>query len=239
VLILLLTLGLIAGAASGAPAPGVAGLNEPGNTPLRLAIQLTLAALVPMVFVTMTPFLRISVVLHFLRQAMGTQTVPSNQVIVALSALLTILAISPQLTAIYEGVLQPYNKGAMTEEQAFTAGGVQLKSYMLPFVGEKEIAMMLRVSRSNAPKSPSDLAFPVIAGAYMLSELKSAFKIGVLLYMPFLIVDLIVSAVIVTLGMIQLPPVMVSAPFKILIFVLADGWTVIIDAVMKSLDVVR
>ena len=230
---------LFTGLAVAAPAQNAVGLGEAGNTPLRLAIQLTLAALVPMVFVTMTPFLRISVVLHFLRQAMGTQTVPSNQVIVALSALLTILAISPQLTAIYQSVLQPYNRGAMTEEQAFAAGGVQLKSYMLPFLGEKEIAMMLRVSRASAPKSPADLAFPVIAGAYMLSELKSAFKIGVLLYMPFLIIDLIVSAVIVTLGMIQLPPVMVSAPFKILIFVLADGWTVIIDSVMKSLEVVR
>ena len=213
--------------------------NDPGNTPLRLAIQLTLAALVPMLFVTLTPFLRISVVLHFLRQALGTQTVPSNQVIIALSALLTILTISPQLTAIYEQVVQPYNKGTMSEEQAFSVGGAQMKGYMVPFLGEKEIAMMLRVSHSPAPKNPSELAFPVIAGAYMLSELKSAFKIGVLLYMPFLIVDLIVSAVIVTLGMIQLPPVMVSAPFKILIFVLADGWTVIIDAVMKSLQAVR
>jgi flagellar biosynthetic protein FliP len=127
----------------------------------------------------------------------------------------------------------------MSEEQAFVAGGIQMKSYMVPFLGEREIAMMLRVSHGPAPKSPADLGFPVIAGAYMLSELKSAFKIGVLLYMPFLIVDLIVSAVIVTLGMIQLPPVMVSAPFKILIFVIADGWTVIIDAVMKSFEVVR
>ena len=218
-----------------APTPGA----EPGGSALRLAIQLTLAALIPMVFVTMTPFLRISVVLHFLRQALGTQTVPSNQVIVALSSLLTILAISPHLSAIYEGVVVPYNKGAISEEQALSTGGAELKRYMLPFLGEKETAMMLRVSRATPPKSPSDLAFPVIAGAYMLSELKSAFKIGVLLYMPFLIVDLIVSAVIVTLGMIQLPPVIVSAPFKILIFVLADGWSVIVDSVMKSIEVVR
>lgn len=219
-----------------APAAGGA---DSSATPLRLAIQLTIAAMLPVVFVTMTPFLRISVVLHFLRQAMGTQTVPSNQVIVALSGLLTILSISPQLNAIYTGVIQPYNRGAITEEQAFETGGAQLRTYMLPFAGEKEIAMMLRVSKAQAPKTPSDLGFPVLAGAYMLSELKSAFKIGVLLYMPFLIVDLIVSAVIVTLGMIQLPPVMVSAPFKILIFVLADGWTVILDSVLKSLEVAR
>ena len=220
-------------------APTPAANAEEGGTALRLAIQLTLAALVPMFFVTLTPFLRISVVLHFLRQALGTQTVPSNQVVIALASLLTCLSITPQLTAIYEGVIQPYNKGAMTEEKALAEAGAQMKSYMIPFLGEKEIALMLRVSRSAAPQSSADLAFPVIAGAYMLSELKSAFKIGVLLYMPFLIIDLIVSAVIVTLGMIQLPPVMVSAPFKILIFVLADGWTVIIDAVMKSLEVVR
>lgn len=220
-------------------APSAPTALDAGNTPLRLAIQLTIAAMIPMLFVTMTPFLRISVVLHFLRQALGTQTVPSNQVIIALSALLTVLSISPQLSAIYQGVIEPYNKGTMNEEQAFAAGGAQMKSYMLPFLGEKEIAMMLRVSRGAVPKTPADLAFPVIAGAYMLSELKSAFKIGVLLYMPFLIIDLIVSAVIVTLGMIQLPPVMVSAPFKILIFVIADGWSVIIDAVMKSFEVVR
>ncbi|WP_051669859.1 flagellar type III secretion system pore protein FliP [Bryobacter aggregatus] len=212
---------------------------EPGGAALRLAVQFTLAALVPMFFVTLTPFLRISVVLHFLRQALGTQTVPSNQVVIALSSLLTILAISPQVTAIYKDVIQPYNAGKMAEEQAFTAGGAQMKTYMLPYLGEKEIALMLRVSHAPAPKSPSELGFPVIAGAYMLSELKSAFKIGVLLYMPFLIIDLIVSAVIVTLGMIQLPPVMISAPFKILIFVVSDGWTVIIDALMKSLQVAR
>lgn len=219
-----------------APATATA---EASGTSLRLAIQLTLAALVPMAFVTLTPFLRISVVLHFLRQALGTQTVPSNQVIIALSSLLTLLAISPQLAAIYEGVIIPYNKGGLTEQQAFVAGGAQMRRYMQPFLGEKEVAMMIRVSRSATPKSPDDLAFPVVAGAYMLSELKSAFKIGVLLYMPFLIIDLIVSAVIVTLGMIQLPPVMVSAPFKILIFVLADGWSVIVDSIMKSLEVVR
>lgn len=213
--------------------------NEPGGVALRLAIQLTIASLIPMFFVTLTPFLRISVVLHFLRQALGTQTVPSNQVVIALSALLTILAISPQLTAIYTDTIQPYNAGKLAEEQAFIQGGAQMKGYMIPFLGEKEIALMLRVSKAPPPKSPSDLGFPVIAGAYMLSELKNAFKIGVLLYMPFLIIDLIVSAVIVTLGMIQLPPVMVSAPFKILIFVLADGWTVIIDAVMKSLQVIH
>jgi len=227
---------LLAPAALAAP---VSSATDISSTPLRLAIQLTIAAMIPVMFVTLTPFLRISVVLHFLRQALGTQTVPSNQVIIALSALLTILSITPQLTTLYEGVIQPYNKGTLREEQAFTAGGAEMKKYMLPFLGEKEIGMMLRVSRSAPPKTPADLAFPVIAGAYMLSELKSAFKIGVLLYMPFLIVDLIVSAVIVTLGMIQLPPVMVSAPFKILVFVLADGWSVIIDAVMKSLEVVR
>jgi flagellar biosynthesis protein FliP len=233
-----LILGCFFAAAACAAPTGAAG-NETGNTPLRLAIQFTIAAMLPMMFVTLTPFLRISVVLHFLRQALGTQTVPSSQVIIALSALLTILSISPQLSAIYEGVIEPYNKGTMTEQQAFAAGGAQMRTYMVPYLGEKEIAMMLRVSRSPAPKTPADLGFPVVAGAYMLSELKSAFKIGVLLYMPFLIVDLIVSAVIVTLGMIQLPPVMVSAPFKILIFVLADGWAVILDAVMKSLEVAR
>jgi flagellar biosynthetic protein FliP len=218
-------------------AAGVAA--EAGSTPLKLAIQLTLAAMVPVAFVTLTPFLRISVVLHFLRQALGTQTVPSNQVIIALSGMLTLLTISPQLLSIYEGAVLPYNRGALSEEQALSTGGQQMKSYMLPYLGEKEIALMLRVSRAAAPRNPSELGFPVVAGAYMLSELKSAFKIGVLLYMPFLIVDLIVSAVIVTLGMIQLPPVMVSAPFKILIFVLADGWSVILDAVMKSFEVAR
>ena len=166
--------------------------NEPGGVALRLAIQLTIASLIPMFFVTLTPFLRISVVLHFLRQALGTQTVPSNQVVIALSALLTILSISPQLTAIYTDTIQPYNAGKIAEEQAFIQGGTQMKGYMIPFLGEKEIALMLRVSKAPAPKSPSDLGFPVIAGAYMLSELKNAFKIGVLLYMPFLIIDLIV-----------------------------------------------
>jgi flagellar biosynthesis protein FliP len=223
-------------AANAAAAPPNA---ESSGTALRLAIQLTLAALVPMFFVTLTPFLRISVVLHFLRQALGTQTVPSNQVIIGLASLLTCLSISPQLTEIYKNGVQPYNEGRISEEQAITLAAAQLKSFMLPHLGEKEVAVMLRVSKQTAPASPKDLSFPVAAGAYVLSELRISFRIGVLLFMPFLIIDLVVSAVIVTLGMIQLPPVMVSAPFKILIFVLADGWSVIVDSLMKSLEVAR
>jgi flagellar biosynthetic protein FliP len=221
-----------------APTNGVPS-DTSSSTALRLAVQLTVFAVIPMFFVTLTPFLRISVILHFLRQALGTQTVPSNQIIIALASMLAVLSISPQVKAIYEQGVLPYNAGRLSEEKVLVLAADQLKSYMLPHLGEKEIAMMLRVSKQTAPATPRDLAFPVVAGAYMLSELKAAFRIGVMLFMPFLMIDLIVSAVIVTLGMVQLPPVMVSAPFKILIFVLADGWTVIIDSIMKSFEVVR
>jgi flagellar biosynthetic protein FliP len=204
---------------------------------LRLAVQFTLAAILPLAFVSLTPFLRISVVLHFLRQALGTQTIPSNQIIVVVSALLSLSAIGPQAKEIYENSFIPYNDGKLTEATALEQAATVLKSYLIPYTGEKEVALVVRLAKAERPKSVADLGFGCVAGAYVLSELRTSFKIGVLLYMPFLIVDLIVSAIIVTLGMIQLPPVMVSAPLKLLLFVLSDGWAVIIDSLAKSLKV--
>lgn len=213
--------------------------SEMSNSSLRIALQLTLLALLPVAFTTLTPFLRISIVLHFLRQAMGAQTVPSNQVIVGLSAMITLALLAAPMNRIQEEVVVPYNQGVLSEQEALNRIASAAKTYMAPNLGEKEVALMVRLTHQAAPKNVNDLSFPVVGGAYVLTELKTAFKIGVLLYMPFLIVDLIVSAVIVTLGMIQLPPVMISAPFKILIFVLADGWTLILDSLIKTFEVVR
>lgn len=207
------------------------------SSALRLAVQFTLAAILPLAFVSLTPFLRISVVLHFLRQALGTQTIPSNQIIIVVSALLSLSAIAPQAREIYEKSFLPYNNGKLSEAAALEQSGGALKEFMLPYLGEKEVALVIRLSKAERPKSARDLSFGCVAGAYVLSELRTSFKMGVLLYMPFLIVDLIVSTVIVTLGMVQLPPVMVSAPLKLLLFVLADGWAVIVDSLAKSLKI--
>lgn len=207
------------------------------SSALRLAVQFTLAAILPLAFVSLTPFLRISVVLHFLRQALGTQTIPSNQIIIVISSLLSLSAVAPQAKEIYEKSFLPYNNGKLSEAIALEQSGGALKEFMLPYLGEKEVALVIRLSKSDRPKSARDLSFGCVAGAYVLSELRTSFKMGVLLYMPFLIVDLIVSTVIVTLGMVQLPPVMVSAPLKLLLFVLADGWAVIVDSLAKSLKV--
>lgn len=220
-----------------APMAWAANPEPASGSALRLAVQFTLAAILPLAFVSLTPFLRISVVLHFLRQALGTQTIPSNQIIVVVSALLSLSAIGPQAKEIYENSFIPYNDGKVTEAAALERAATVLKSYLIPYAGEKEVALVVRLAKAERPKSVADLGFGCVAGAYVLSELRTSFKIGVLLYMPFLIVDLIVSAIIVTLGMIQLPPVMVSAPLKLLLFVLSDGWAVIIDSLAKSLKV--
>ena len=221
------------------PAGSVSGLNLIGGSqsvsaPMQIVILMTVLTLLPAVVMCVTPFLRITVVLHFLRQALGTQTTPSNQVLLGLALFLTILVMQPVATEVYHKGWEPMDQGKLSAMDAFTEGSKPLDAFLLRFAREKDIQLFLNITHTPAPRKPQDLDMKVLAPAYILSELKAGFQIGAVLYLPFLVIDLVIASVTVSIGMMQLPPVMVSAPFKILLFVLADGWNLIIGSLMKS-----
>jgi len=204
------------------------------GAPLQIILLLTALALLPALIMCVTPFLRITVVLHFLRQALGTQSTPSNQVLIGLSLFLSFLIVQPIVNEVYTSAWRPLEEGTMTSAQAFERGSRPVKSFLIRFAREKDIRLMLELTHARAPARPSDLGLDVLAPAYILSELKTGFQIGAILYLPFLIIDLIVASVTLSVGMVQLPPVMISAPFKILLFVLVDGWNLVIGSLMRS-----
>jgi flagellar biosynthetic protein FliP len=210
----------------------------PGGTlsqPMQIIILLTLLTLLPAVIMAITPFLRISIVLHFLRQALGTQTAPSNQVLIGIALFLTILIMQPIAAEMYEKGWAPVEKGEMTWQEGFDEGARPLRAFMLRFTREKDIALFVELSHLDKPRTPADLPMVVMIPAYILSELKAGFQIGAVLYLPFLVIDIVVASVTLSIGMIQLPPIMISAPFKILLFVLVDGWNLVIGSLMKGL----
>ena len=234
-------LALFAGIAHAAApqTPSVMGIQlsktgESLSVPMQIVILLTLLTLLPALVMSITPFLRIAIVLHFLRQALGTQTVPSNQVLVGIALFMTILVISPVATDMYHQGWEPLQNNKLTVEQAFDAGAKPLKAFLVRFAREKDVKLFLDITKSPAPHTPADLDLRILIPAYILSELKAGFQIGAVLFLPFLIIDMVVASVTLSIGMVQLPPVMLSAPFKILLFVLADGWNLVIGSLMKG-----
>lgn len=225
-----------------APPSSLFGLGGPGlgrredlGLPVQLVVLMTVLTLLPAVLVSLTPFLRISIVLHFLRQALGTQTVPSNQVLVGLSLFLSLLVVQPVLQEAYDRGWAPLERGQVSRSEAWDQGTRPIRTFLLRFAKERDITLMLEVTRSAPPRQASDLSLSILAPAYVLSELKAGFQIGAVLFLPFLIIDLVVASVALSIGMVQLPPVMISAPFKILLFVLVDGWGLIVGSLMKSI----
>jgi flagellar biosynthesis protein FliP len=212
-------------------------MGKSGDTlgvPMQIVIMMTLLTLLPAVVMSITPFLRITIVLHFLRQALGTQTTPSNQVLVGISLFLTLLIVSPVAADIYHQAWEPLQNNQLTADQAFDAGAKPLKAFLIRFAREKDVKLFVEISHAPTPHSPADLDLQVLIPAYILSELKAGFQIGAVLFLPFLIIDMVVASVTLSVGMVQLPPVMISAPFKILLFVLADGWNLVIGSLMKG-----
>ena len=232
---LLLPLTVWAGPKTAAASWSVAGNAGSLSAPMQIVLLLTALTLLPAALVSVTPFLRITVVLHFLRQALGTQTAPSNQVMVGLALFLSLLTMQPIASQIYEQAWAPMENGQMTVQQAADVAAKPLRQFWLRFAREKDIALFLEVSHSPAPRTPADVDLKVLIPAYILSELKASFQIGAVLYLPFLVIDLVVASVTLSVGMVQLPPVMISAPFKILLFVLVDGWNLVVGSLMKSI----
>jgi flagellar biosynthetic protein FliP len=213
---------------------GSPGAGASLSVPMQIILLMTLLTLLPAVVMSVTPFLRITVVLHFLRQALGTQSTPSNQVLIGLSLFLTILIMNPVATEMYHKGWEPMEKNQIGYQQAFDEGSKPLKAFLVRFAREKDVALFLEVTHSPSPRNPGDLDLKVLIPAYILSELKAGFQIGAVLFLPFLVIDLVVASVTLSLGMMQLPPVMISAPFKVLLFVLVDGWNLVLGSLVKS-----
>jgi len=212
------------------PGKGEASLG----VPMQILLLLTLMTLLPAAVMCVTPFLRLTVVLHFLRQALGTQTIPSNQVLLGLSLFLTVIVMQPVATDMYRQGWEPLESGQATVSQAIDQGAKPLRGFLVRFTREKDIRLMVEMSHAPAPHSPADLDLKILIPAYILSELKTGFQIGAVLFLPFLVIDLVVASCTLSIGMMQLPPVMISAPFKILLFVLVDGWNLVVGSLMKS-----
>ena len=217
---------------------GVSLANDKGaksaSLPLEIALLLSVLTLLPAIIMCVTPFLRITLVLHFLRQALGTQTVPSNQVLVGLSLFLTLLVMHPLVQQIYNESWKPLEAGQMTVSGAIESGAPRLKTYLLQYAREKDIRLFVELAHMQKPVTRHDVSFEVLIPSYIISELRAGFQVGVILYLPFLIIDLVVASITVSVGMMQLPPAMISAPFKILLFVLVDGWNLIAGSLVRS-----
>jgi flagellar biosynthetic protein FliP len=182
----------------------------------------------------MTPLVRLLVVFHFLRQALGTQTAPSNQVLMGLGLMMTWFLMQPVMLQVDQQALAPYRAGAVSGEQAIELGAEPVKAYMLRFARDKDLALFASAGMAEHPKLKQDLPMQVVVPAYMLSELKAGFQIGAVLFLPFLLVDLAIASITTSVGMMQLPPVVISTPVKILLFVMVDGWNLLAGSLLKS-----
>jgi flagellar biosynthesis protein FliP len=215
----------------GQGAGGSGGLTE---RVIQLIAFVTVLSLAPSILVMMTSFTRIVVVLSLLRTALGTATAPPNAVIVALALFLTAFVMGPALQNAYDTGIRPLVNNEISVEEAFNRSSVPLKSFMQKNVREKDLALFADLSREPRPESPEQMSLRILVPAFMISELKRAFEIGFLLFLPFLIIDLVVASVLMSMGMMMLPPVVVSLPFKLIFFVLVDGWSLVAGSLIQS-----
>jgi flagellar biosynthesis protein FliP len=204
------------------------------STPIMALLGLTLLSLAPAILLTCTSFTKILVVLGLTRNALGLQQIPPNQVLAGLALFLSIFIMGPVLSQMNEEGVQPYLDGTKSQIQAFDDGIEPLREFMLDQAGDKEIALLTEVAGRDKPESPDDVALTTLIPAFILSELKQAFIIGFMIFIPFLVIDIVVSAGLMSLGMMMMPPVMVSLPFKLLLFVLVDGWGLIVRSLVQS-----
>ena len=209
-------------------------LSGNANSPWSVVVGLTLLTLLPALLLAMTPMVRLLVIFHFLRQALGTQTAPSNQILMGLALMMTWFLMAPVLTQVEQQAVTPYRQGTLTGAVAIERGIAPVKTYMLRYAREKDLAVFAAAGMANTPLHRTDLPFQVVVPAYMLSELKAGFAIGAMLFLPFLLVDLVVASITTSIGMLQLPPVVISTPVKILLFVMVDGWNLLADKLLKS-----
>jgi len=209
---------------------------EPQKVAVALEIMalLTVLSLAPAIILTVTSFTRIIIVFHFLRQAMGTQQMPPNQVLAALAIFMTVVIMMPTGRAINDAALQPYLKEEIAYDVALTRAETPLRKFLFKHTREKDLSVFFSITGLERPQTKDDVPTMILVPAYVISELKTGFQIGFLIYIPFLILDMVVASILLSMGMMMLPPVMVSLPFKILLFVMVDGWNLIIGSLVNS-----
>lgn len=213
-----------------------------GNKPADVAVALqvlfliTVLALAPSIFIMGTSFIRIIIVLSFLRRALGTQTMPPDQIMVGLALFMTLFIMMPTFQDINKNALQPYLGEKIQFKEAVITAGKPMRNFMLRQVSEKDVALFVRISKMPPPRNVDDLPYTVIIPAFITSELKAGFIIGFILFVPFLVIDMIVASVLLSMGMMMLPPVMISMPLKIILFVLIDGWHLIVRQLVVSFN---
>jgi flagellar biosynthetic protein FliP len=210
----------------------VSGLKSPSSAVL-IIIVITVLAIAPAILVLTTGFTRVFIVLSLTRNALGTQTVPPNQVIAGLALILSLFIMGPVITQINHVAIQPYDKGTITATQAIDRGEVPLKHWMLAQTRDNDLELFTSTAKENA-KKPQQLPLTTIIPAFVLSEIETAFLMGFMIFIPFMVIDLVVSAIMMSMGMYMLPPTLISLPFKILLFVLVDGWTLVVSSLLQS-----
>ncbi len=207
-------------------------------TTLQMLLVLTVISLAPSILIMVTSFTRIVIVLHFVRTAIGTQTTPPNQILVGLSLFLTFFIMAPTFTQINNDAIKPLSKGEITQEEAFDAGITPIRTFMLKQMhsesDKKDLRLFMDIAKIDTVKSTDDIPITVMIPAFIISELRKAFLIGFLIYIPFIVIDMVVASTLMSMGMMMLPPTMISMPFKILLFIIADGWDLIIGQVVKT-----
>ncbi|WP_128001578.1 flagellar type III secretion system pore protein FliP [Piscinibacter defluvii] len=227
----------LAQAAGGANLPLIVGQGAGGTTysvPVQTLLFFTALSFLPAVLLLMTSFTRIVIVLSLLRQAMGTQAAPPNQVVIGLSLFLTFFVMGPTIDKVYAEAYQPYAENRIAFDEALKRGEVPLREFMLKQTRQSDVALFTRLAKVDPAVKTANIPFKVLVPAFVTSELKSAFQIGFLIFIPFLIIDMVVASVLMSLGMMMLSPVLVALPFKLMLFVLADGWNLLLGSLAAS-----
>ncbi len=219
---------------------GVGETESPGDVAvvLQIVALLTILSLAPAILILMTSFTRLVVVFHFLRQAMGTQNSPPNQVLIGLSLFITFFVMSPIWHHVYTNAVRPYMDKETTYTEAFEHAKEPVRKFMLKNTREKDLALFANTANVKRPLKKDDVPMLVLIPAFVISELKTAFIIGFVLYVPFLVIDMVVASVLLSMGMMMLPPVMISLPFKLMLFVLVDGWNLVVGSMINSFGVI-
>ncbi|MDR3321765.1 MAG: flagellar type III secretion system pore protein FliP [Synergistaceae bacterium] len=240
----------LASQAAAAPAPNLPTLPIPGINfaigaadgprdvvlTLQIVALITVLSMAPAILLMMTSFTRILVVLGFIRSAIGVQQTPPNQVITSLALFLTFFTMAPVWTEVYEGALVPYIQETVPAQVAWDRAVSPIRRFMFAQTRERELSLMVRLSRIEEPANQNDVPSMVLIPAYVLSELKTAFQMGIVIYIPFIVVDMIVASILMSMGMMMLPPSMISLPFKLLLFVMADGWNLVVAGLVSSFN---
>jgi len=215
---------------------GVENADDPEkvSSALQILVLLTILTLAPAILIMTTSFARIIIVLSFLRQAMGTQQTPPTQILIGLALFLTMFVMGPVWSEINEGALKPYMEEELGQFEALKLAEIPIKRFMLNHTREKDLSLFINLSEDKNPESEEDISIQTVVPAFIISELKTAFQIGFLVYIPFLILDMVVASILLSMGMMMLPPVLISLPFKLMLFVMVDGWYLTVGSLMKS-----